>query len=129
LIAFLSALLTPSLQAAQTLKMEVSYFYRIQDNEQLPAVQVPVLLLPPTDLPIPGAWEPVGGTCPTGYDANAAFVCNLAYAITEWFSRTNPSKTRAYFSFDVAVFSNLNETKLPLLRLRNVTLKQADIVW
>ncbi len=87
------------------------------------------MLLPITSIPLPGAYEPEGGSCPIDYSDDNTFVCKLTAAIEQWFSRNKPSVNQAKFHFDMALFSELNETQLPLIRLRKVYLDEKDVIW
>ena len=129
LILFLQDLLEDSLLDVQAIKMEVTYSYKLANNNALSSIVLPILLLPVTSIPLPGAYEPEGGSCPIDYSDDSAFVCKLATAIEQWFSRNKPSVDQAKFHFDIALFSELNETQLPLIRLRKVYLDEKDVIW
>lgn len=129
LIAFLQNLLEDSLLDVQAIKIEVTYSYKLADKRALSSIVLPVLLLPVTTIPLPGAYEPEGGSCPLAYTEDSAFVCKLAVGIDQWFDRNKPNIHQAKFCFDVALFSELNETQLPLIRLRKVYLDEKDVVW
>ncbi len=128
LISFFKDLLEDSLLDDQAIKIEVTYSYKLADNTALSSIVLPVLLLPITTIPLPDAYEPEGGSCPKDYTSDSAFVCKLATAIEQWFDRNKPSIDQAKFHFDVALFSGLNETQLPLIRLRKVYLEEKNIL-
>lgn len=44
----------------------------------------------------------------------------LSTAVCEWFKQNDPAVQDGFFAFDIAVFSELSQSNLPLLRLRNV---------
>jgi hypothetical protein len=110
----------------QVVKLECSYGYRIQDNLDLPEIKLPILLAPPTIFDIPG-----NESVANDFDINnaASFVSKLAASIQTWFDENQPSdaNTNERFIFDVAVFSKIEESKLPIVRLRNVFLNRDDV--
>ncbi len=67
-------------------------------------------------------------TVPTDYDPDnaASFVSRLAAAIAEWHALNQPAPG-SVLVFDLTVFANLSQAKLPLLRLRRLVLPIADV--
>lgn len=51
-----------------------------------------------------------------------AFAGNLASTMTSWLASVNPSRSRAFFELDLAIFAALSATDLPVLRLRRLWL-------
>jgi hypothetical protein len=79
---------------------------------------LPVGLAAPFTFNIPHDYSGGDGT---------SFSEKVTEAVKAWFTAATPSTTGALFRFDVSVFSSLNDTNLPLLRLRNLVLETAYI--
>ncbi|HEX8231254.1 MAG TPA: LysM peptidoglycan-binding domain-containing protein [Chloroflexia bacterium] len=105
-----------------TIKLEVLYSYALDNNPALPQVTLPVLLATPFTFTAPDDYTVPAGGCPETYAGDMPFVCKLASAMQNWFSTQQPQTNGAVFTFDISVFSSLTDTKLPLIRLRNVVL-------
>ena len=77
-------------------------------------VYLPVLDQPPFEFVLGTDWSPNDPT---------SFVGRLATAIeTSWRQRENPSTSRAFLLFDLAVFAALSDIQLPVLQLRQLWL-------
>lgn len=50
------------------------------------------------------------------------FAGDLANRMTSWLNAVNPSRARAFYEFDLAIFAALSATDLPVLRLRRLWL-------
>lgn len=107
-------------QPSQTVKLVCAYSYTLSEEQF--RITLPVLYAPPTPFLIPQDYEvPAGGCLPLG-SPDASFVCNLSNTLNGWFAQQQPSQQNGLFHFDVSVFSDLNESKKPLVWLRNVVL-------
>jgi hypothetical protein len=102
----------------QTIKIELSYRYTLGQDADSMIIVLPVTILPPyeidlrTDLVITEA---------------SSFICKLSNAMHTWLTSNDPVTTNADFLVDVSVYSGLNMGSLPLLRIRELFLKIADI--
>ncbi|MDF1866847.1 MAG: hypothetical protein P1U70_18585 [Saprospiraceae bacterium] len=118
--AFFKKLLDKEKADTQTIKLECSYAYQIQEGSGLPEIKLPILMAPPTDFSLP-----------SDYDLNdsSSFVSKLAANIQTWFDENQPAdqNTNERFLFDVAVFSKIEASKMPIVRLRNVILNRDDV--
>jgi hypothetical protein len=103
-------------QDFQLIKLECQYAYQLRSDGALPEVKLPVLLVPPYEFKIPGDWD-LGN--------ENSFVNQLAKGIETWFKEHLPADDNVdeRFLFDVSIFSKLEKSKLPILRLRNVFLE------
>lgn len=113
----------------QTIKLSGTWNYYLQDNSEstLPPVQLPIMLYTPFSFQIPEDYEIPSGGCPGEISASSPFVCQLAETLSLWYKDKNPNTTDAYFQFDLSVFSDVTETQLPLIQLRNLFLDYANI--
>ena len=110
-------------------KLECSYYYILEDNANLSAapISLPIVLVTPALFQIPDDWAVPQNGCPNIPTGDTSFVCKLTNAIQGWYSRNQPKSDKGTFLFDISVFSRLNDTQLPLIRLRNVVLNQGNI--
>lgn len=83
-------------------------------------VSVPVMMSPPFDFVIPDDWSV---TC----DQVQSFVCRLAEFVRVWAVTNRPSVAEGQFVFDVAMFSSLSDSKLPVYRVRRLYLSVDNI--
>jgi hypothetical protein len=114
---FFKALLDRSLEHDdQLVKLECLYAYQLKSGGGLPDVKLPVLLVPPYAFQLPADWD---------FGNENSFVNQLANGITTWFNEHLPSDANLQerFLFDVSIFSKLEASKLPVVRLRNVFLE------
>jgi hypothetical protein len=131
MVTLFSTFLMDSATSAQTIKLECSYsyvLYELDGNSDLPIVTLPILLATPFTFNIPADFTVPAAGCPSISDSNAPFICKITNAIKIWFATYNPSREHGVFTFDISVFSNLNRTNLPLIRLSNVVLEQQYIL-
>ena len=100
----------------QLIKLECLYAFQLKAGGGLPDVKLPVLLVPPYAFQLPTDWD-LGN--------ENSFVNQLAKGITTWFNEHLPSddNLQERFLFDVSIFSKLEASKLPVVRLRNVFLE------
>lgn len=126
---FLSTFFTYDELAEQLLKLSVSWNYPLlgTSGNILPTIELPVLLATPFIFEIPKDYEiPVGGCQPSFSEADP-FVCRLSNALKTWYSQHKPVNSGAWFQIDLAVFSSLSESKLPLIELKNIVLYYKNI--
>lgn len=126
---FFSTFFTYDELAEQLVKLSVSWNYPLlaTSGDLMPAIELPVLLAAPFTFEIPGDYEiPAGGCQPTFSDTDP-FVCRLANTLKTWYSQHKPVSNGAWFQIDIAVFSSLSESKLPLIELKNVILYYKNI--
>lgn len=118
--AFFEKLLSKEKVDAQTVKLECSYAYNIQKDSVLPEIKLPILMAPPTEFSIPADFD---------LNDSTSFVSKLAANIQTWFDENQPADQNANerFLFDLAVFSKIESSKLPIVRLRNVFLNRDDV--
>ncbi len=83
-------------------------------------VSVPLMMSPPFGFIIPTDWS-------TDCGEVQSFVCRLSEFVEAWFRANRPSTDGGRFVFDIAAFSSLNDSKLPVYRLRRLYLLVADI--
>ena len=126
LSALFEAFFKGSPSQAQLVKLETRYAYALSGAASAPAIELPVLMVPPTEFQIPPDWQSLSETTMGGVDT-AAFIATLALRITEWFDRNNPSPQSASFLFDLSAFSSLSNNSQPLVRVRNLVLYVEDI--
>lgn len=128
---FLSTLFSLDKLDAQTIKISASWNYYLQENytakDGLPAIELPVLLYTPFSFQIPADYTLPNGGCPTEITPTTPFVCQFAGALQAWFQQMNPVTTGAYFQFEIAIFSSLDETKQPILTLNGIELPYGNI--
>jgi hypothetical protein len=110
-------------------KLECNYYYTLEDNINLSTapISLPILLATPALFQIPDDWAIPQGGCPDTPTGDTSFVCKLTNAIQGWYSWNQPKSDDGTFRFDISVFSRLNDTQLPLIRLNNVVLDRQNI--
>lgn len=121
---FLSTFFTYDELAEQLIKLSVSWNYPLlaTSGNLMPAIELPVLLAAPFTFEIPADYEIPAGGCQPSFSESDPFVCRLSNALKTWYSQHNPVNNGAWFQIDIAVFSSLSESKLPLIDLKNVLL-------
>lgn len=104
----------------QLIKLECQYAWQLRSGNSLPYVKLPVLLVPPYEFRVPAGWDLTNEN---------SFVNQLARGIETWFSEYLPSddNVNERFLFDLSIFSKMEASKLPVLRLRNVFLEVDDV--
>src|SRR3546814_8034995 len=88
-----------------------------EDVDSLRTV-LPISMTPPYDLPIPGGWQ--SDACPADpadITPDDAFVCQLSAQVENWFAANQPATANARFDLDIALFTGLSNTQLPILKL------------
>jgi LysM repeat protein len=115
--------------AEQLMKLSVSWYYPLlaESGDLMPAIELPVLLAAPFIFEIPADYEISAGGCQPSFSDSDPFVCRLANALKTWYNQHNPVNNDAWFQIDIAVFSSLSESKLPLIELNNVVLYYKNI--
>ena len=116
--------------AVRQIKIGVNYSYNIQEDIDSLRAFIPISITTPYDFQIPADWQT--NACPANPDdisPDSAFVCQLSALIQKWFTSNQPIITNAQFNLDVSLFAGLSNTQLPVLRLRNLYLNEANIQW
>lgn len=126
---FFSTFFAPDELAGQLVKLSVSWNYSLLpiSEDIMPAVELPVLLAAPFTFEIPSDYQISEGGCQPVFSASDPFVCRLANTLKTWYARHKPVTNEARFRIDIAVFSSLSESKLPLIELKNVWLYYKNI--
>lgn len=116
---------SPSQQ--QLVKIEARYAYALFAADDAPVIELPVLLVPPTEFPIPPDWKNLTTVAATNGASAGNFIATLAEQLQTWFTNHNPSPQSGQFRFDLSAFSSLSNNTQPLVRIRNLTLMLEDI--
>lgn len=126
---FLSTFFTYDELEEQLIKLSVSWNYPLlaTSGNLMPAIELPILLATPFTFEIPADYEIPAGGCQPSFSESDPFVCRLSNALKTWYSQHNPVNKGAWFQMDIAVFSSLSESKLPLIELKNVLLYYKNI--
>jgi LysM repeat protein len=128
---FLSTFFTYDELAEQLMKLSVSWNYPLLStsgsDDFLPAIELPILLAAPFVFEIPTDYEIPAGGCQPSFSEADPFVCRLSNALKTWYSQHKPVSNGAWFQIDIAVFSSLSESKLPLIALKNIVLYYKNI--
>ena len=116
---------SPSQQ--QLVKLEARYSYALAAATSAPPIELPLLMVPPTEFDIPSDWQKLAAH--EGVMAADAFLGTIAEKVKRWFEITrNPSSRSGRFLFDLSAFSSLSNNTQPLVRLRNLYLDLGDIL-
>ncbi|MBL1220372.1 hypothetical protein JET18_05950 [Chryseobacterium sp. L7] len=126
---FFSTFFTYDELAEQLVKLSVSWNYPLlaSSGDLLPAIELPVLLAAPFTFEIPTDYEIPAGGCQPSFSDSDPFVCRLANTLKTWYSQHQPVNNGAWLQIDIAVFSSLSESKLPLIELKDVILYYKNI--
>lgn len=126
---FFSTFFTYDDLAEQLVKLSVSWNYPLlaSSGDLMPAIELPVLLAAPFTFEIPIDYEIPAGGCQPTFSESDPFVCRLANALKMWYSQHKPVTNGAWFQMEIAVFSSLSESKLPLITLSNIVLYYKNI--
>lgn len=116
---------SPSQQ--QLVKIEARYAYALFAADDAPVIELPVLLVPATEFPIPPDWKNLATVAATNGASVESFIATLAEQLQTWFTNHNPSPQSGQFRFDLSAFSSLSNNTQPLVRIRNLTLMLDDI--
>jgi LysM repeat protein len=106
------------------IKVICSYRYQFREaaEEENIEVNLPILLVAPFEFEIPADWSM---DCEL---KEPGFICKLSKAVKDgWYEKYKPSTAHGKFIFDISVYSSLSDSKLPVLRLRNLYLELSDI--
>lgn len=120
LTALFTAFFKGSPSQEQLINLEVRYGYTLSEQSQGLAIELPVLLVPPTEFQIPPDWT-------EGQVPAARFVEALAGRIVGWYGMTRPATLHGHFRFDLSAFSSLTNNTQPLVRVRNLVLGVDEI--
>src|SRR5262249_35724208 len=124
--ALFEAFFKGSPSQAQLVNIEILYAYALSDAAGAASVELPVLMLPPTEFEIPQDWRSLASTTASGF-RTVEFIATLARRIREWFDKHDTSTQSARFLFDLSAFSSLSNNSQPLVRVRNLILNVEDI--
>ena len=125
---FFQILFEEDLLASQTIQLTANWTYALQPGaNDLPGIDLPVLLYPPFEFMIPADYTIPDGGCPTEITATTPFVCQAAQSLRSWFQHLNPVMTEAKFGFELSIYSLLSDTHQPILILRNIILPAANV--
>lgn len=113
----------------QLVKLSVSWNYPLlaSSGDLLPAIELPVLMAAPFTFEIPEDYTMPSGGCQPEFSESDPFVCRLAQTLKIWYSQHRPVSNGAWFQIDIAVFSSLSESKLPMIELKNIVLYYKNI--
>jgi LysM repeat protein len=108
----------------QTIALQVGYRYALTGEAQA-SIDLPIALIPSTSFVAPNDWAPKG--CPNDPPIPTdPFTCRLAGLIRDWVSANEPA-SKAQLTFNLSLFSSLNQTTLPLVQVSDLVLARADI--
>lgn len=126
---FFNAFFTDDKLKEQLVKLSVSWNYPLLavSDDIMPAIELPVLLAAPFTFKIPADYQIPAGGCQPAFSDSDPFVCRLANTLKTWYKQHNPVSKDAWFQIDIAVFSSLSESKLPLIELQDVVLYYKNI--
>ncbi|SDQ98193.1 LysM peptidoglycan-binding domain-containing protein [Pseudovibrio sp. Tun.PSC04-5.I4] len=99
-----------------TLQLNIGYDYHLCEGLTDASIDLPIALLPPTQITIEESGKPAGD-----------IIASLAGSITKWASQHKPSRHKAELRFAMNIMSNLTENPMPLLSLENIILMIDDI--
>lgn len=115
LINLFNNLIGPDVAFNLRLKIEIQYQYTVQPDPGSIAIDLPVLLGP--TLPVAAG---------TGIDYSD-LAGQLSDAIKTWKDTYQPQGYNQQFNFDISLYSGINDSQMPLLRLRYLYLMLKDI--
>jgi hypothetical protein len=109
----------------RTIKLGGSYRYYVQKAEERQVdlqATLPIFQTTPTPFQIEESGAPA--------ESNT-FVTAISEMVRGWVGEHQPSgiETDGRLFFDLSVFSSLSQTKLPVLRLRNLYLPSKQVIW
>lgn len=122
---FFATLFSVISTGTQKIKLGVSYAYTLTVDPASPAITLPVYITPPVDFHIPGDYTVTPGCADT--PNGASFVCQLAYYLAKWLTDADPVENNARFLFDLSIYSSLDTSQMPLVRIRDLYLLIANI--
>ena len=117
---------SPSQQ--QLVKIEARYAYALSSADDAPVIELPLLLLPPTEFPIPPDWKNLTTVAPPTGASTKSFIETLAEQLQTWFNNHKPSPQGGQFRLDLSAFSSLSNNTQPLVRIRNLTLMLEHLI-
>lgn len=115
---------------SRQIKVGIRYSYTIQESVDSLRAVLPISVTTPYDLPIPTGWQ--SDACPANpadITPDDTFVCQLSALVENWFTMNQPATANARFDLDIALFTGLTNTQLPILKLRNLHLNESDVLW
>jgi len=129
---FLKALFSEIINedTVRQIKVDSRYNYSLQEADTSLRAEIPIGLTTPYNIKIPADLDI--STCPLSpadITPSSAFVCQITAMIQQWFTTNQPVTTDAKFTFDISLFAALSDTQLPVLRLRNIYIKENNIKW
>ncbi|SCB77803.1 Uncharacterized protein BCZB5J_00163 [Bacillus cereus] len=105
----------------QTVKVETRYQYSLEGQQELPSISLPISLILPRIFEIN-----VSEGEHSRISIDQIYIDNIVKSIYQWQNVNHPS-SKGQYRYDLSIFSNLNNTKLPLLRLHNLILNHDEI--
>ena len=111
----------------QLVKLEARYDYSLGEEVQMPNIELPMHMIPPTEFQIPNDWQNLREVTTTAGVSAEAFIATLAERLKTWFAAQDPSTVDARFLFDLSTFSSLSNNTQPLVRVRNLVLRVDEV--
>jgi len=124
LTALFTALFEGGFEGLTTIQFDVGYSFAFTSGLDGLAVTIPVAVLPPMKVTVPGS--KAGGTQTPPPIAD--LIATLSAAIRDWSQAYAPSGQNGVLSFNLTIMSNLTMDPMPLLNLMKLELKVDDIV-
>ncbi len=122
---FFATLFSVVSAGTQKIKLGVSYAYTLTPDAGTPWITLPIYITPPVDFQIPGDYTVTPG-CSDG-PSGVSFVCRLAYYLAKWMNDQDPVKNNARLLFDLSIYSSLDASQMPLVRIRDLYLRVDNI--
>ena len=123
--SMLSSFFAHAADGKHTLKLQAGYRVWLDGGGTGPAVDVPIALVPAADFTVKDDWAP-GKDCPEPAQTGDPFVCRLATTLRKWVTDNVPDPDGA-LTFELATFSTIGQSTLPLVDLSGLYLRRADI--
>ena len=123
LCALITALFEGGFEGVTTIQFDVAYSFAFNSRLDNMAVTIPVAVLPPMQVTVPGTKDDNTEAPPI-----ANLVATLSAAIRDWSKAYSPSPQNGLLSFNLTIMSNLTMEPMPLLNLMKLELKVDDIV-
>jgi LysM repeat protein len=109
-----STLFATAPEGRRTLQLQALYRLPMEGDPLLPPAVLPIKLAPAVEFDVPAGWEKGG------------FAEQLAESLLEWL-RDHEAAADAALGFEISVFSSLEGTALPTVRLGELYLRLADV--
>jgi hypothetical protein len=122
LTALFTALFEGGFTGVTTIQFDVAYSFAFTSGLDGLAVAIPVAVLPPMKVTVPG------GKANEGPPPISDLVATLSAAIKDWSQAYAPSSQDGMLGFNLTIMSNLTMEPMPLLNLMKLELSVDDIV-